>query len=152
MKQTSVLEREIHVVTVGEMGPPGIQGPPGTGGGDTSSITKNCDEAISAYRAVISNGADGILLAQNTNIAHRNNVIGITTQAGALNDDVDVQKFGELTFAGWAWTPGLPIFVGANGLLTQTPPVNPAVFSQIVAQALTATKIDILLRNIALIL
>lgn len=152
MKQTTVLEREIHVITVGEMGPAGPEGPPGSGGGASSTVTKNCDEVISAYRAVVSNGADGILLAQNTNLAHRNNVIGITTQAGVLNDDIIVQKFGELTFAGWAWTPGLPIFVGANGQLTQTPPANPAVFSQIVAQALTATKIDILLRHIALIL
>lgn len=149
MKQTTVLEREIHVVTVGEMGPAGPEGPAGI---SQAIIVKNADENISAYRAVVSNGADGVLRAQNTDFAHRNGIIGISTNAAIINDSVTVQKFGELTFAGWAWTPGLPIFVGVNGQLTQTPPANPAVFSQIVAQALTATKIDILLRHIALIL
>lgn len=135
----------IEVVTVGERGPEGPQGPAGTGSGD--SVSKIAGEAVSAYRAVVPSGADNVLLANNTDPTHRNMVCGITTQAAVLNDPVNVQRAGEIEFAGWSWTPGGLIFVGVTGHLTQTPPVAPA-FSQAIAVALTTIKIEIRRREV----
>jgi hypothetical protein len=41
---------------------------------------------------------------------------------------------------GWTWTPGLDIWLGDNGLMTQTFPVV-AAFSQRLGFALSATRI-----------
>jgi hypothetical protein len=138
VKKLTVLEvRNLEVVTVGEPGPKGDQGDPG---GD-SLIAATASEAMSAYRAVVADSASGVSLADNTDITHRDRVLGITENAAATAGPVDVRRSGEITFASWAWTPYAPIFVGAAGLLTQTAPVNPAVFSQVIAVALSATVI-----------
>lgn len=134
--------KDVVVVTVGEAGPPGAQGPPGTGGtGGSLSYTKTANEAISAYRVVVSDGATGVLLAHNTVLPHRNLMLGITETAASLGASITVRVQGEITFGGWAWTPGLPLFLGTAGMLTHTPPSFPA-FSRMVAVAVTATLIN----------
>ena len=138
---------ELIVVTVGEQVPRGIDG----AAGQDLSITKTASEAMSAYRAVVSDGASGVLLANNTDLTHRNRVVGVTETAAALAAAVNVRRVGQLVFSSWNWVPNAPVFVGVGGVLTQTPPVSPAVFSQIVAVATSPTSIDIELRDPLLI-
>jgi hypothetical protein len=49
--------------------------------------------------------------------------------------------FGELEEVSWNWDITKPIFIGINGLLTQTPPNSG--FSCIIAYPVTTTKIFI---------
>ena len=63
-------------------------------------------------------------------------IAGITVTAGLT---VQVQTYGELTDAQWAWTPNLPLFVGTDGTLTQTEPAT-GYFLR-VGEAISATSI-----------
>ncbi len=127
---------EIIVVTVGESGPRGIQG---ESGGETQEYTAS--EAMSAYRVVVIDGDTAVRLASNLNAAHRSVVLGITETAAAALGTVRVRRIGKIENAVWAWAPFEPVFVGAAGVLTQTPPAAPAVFSQIIAMAMSATAL-----------
>jgi hypothetical protein len=49
-------------------------------------------------------------------------VIGVTTGAAALGAEVEIARAGPLSNAAWAWVPGEPIWLGVDGLLTQSPP------------------------------
>lgn len=122
----------------GPQGPVGVQGPGGEGG---SLIYKLAGEALGAYRAVVMSSTTEVVRASNTDATHRNRVLGITEIAAASGDQIRIRRVGEITFAGWAWTPNAPIFVGTSGALTQTPPSGAAVFTQVVAVALSATTI-----------
>ena len=41
--------------------------------------------------------------------------------AGSL---VDIRYKGPMSYAGWNWEPGAPIYASTNGAITQTPPTN----------------------------
>ena len=68
-------------------------------------------------------------------------MLGITTGAAAAGDAINVQASGEMTEVSWNWTPGLPVFLGTNGLLTQTPPVSG--FQLVLGVAISPTKLAI---------
>jgi len=55
----------------------------------------------------------------------------------AIGQSATVLAYGLLTESSWAWTPNVPLFLGADGLLTQTPPVAPGAL--FLAQVGTAT-------------
>jgi hypothetical protein len=65
--------------------------------------------------------------------------IGITKTAAITGSTVEYLIAGPMSDAGWAWTPGRPVFCGANGVLTQTAPAT--AFVQPVAVAETETTI-----------
>lgn len=51
--------------------------------------------------------------------------IGVTeTSASGVGDPVTVVLAGRLVATGAGWTPGLPLFAGSGGLLTQAPPAT----------------------------
>lgn len=50
---------------------------------------------------------------------------GMTTKAARGGDWVPVIVDGLITEPSWLWEPGKPVYVGENGVLTQTPPVAP---------------------------
>lgn len=63
--------------------------------------------------------------------------IAISYAAQAFKE-IQAQTFGRLADNDWSWTAGLPIYVGANGVLTQTKPTSPAaVWTRIIAVAET---------------
>jgi hypothetical protein len=66
--------------------------------------------------------------ASNDNVAHLAAPLWITTGAASPGSPVDVLITGLMVEPSWSWTPG-PVYLGANGQLTQTPPAAPgAVF------------------------
>jgi hypothetical protein len=131
-----VREDEFVVVSVGE------QGPPGSGGGSGSTTeTYITATAIGGQRIVVTNSSGEAIYAQNTDAAHANMATKITTGAAESSAEVTVQFIGTMTDVSFTWTPGATLYLGVNGLMTQTPPTSPAVFSKVVAVAETATKI-----------
>jgi hypothetical protein len=83
------------------------------------------------------------IYADNLTLADAGNVIGVSTGAAALNATVTVLAFGEMSESYWTWTPGAALYVGANGVITETPPESPALFSQCIGFAIAATAIFI---------
>lgn len=103
----------IEHIEVGIQGPPG---PPGIPGGATYSA--QAGEPLSGQRAVRMN-AGKLYYCSGSNTAHAGQYLGITKNAALTNATVTIQRVGTLTEPSWNWTPGLPIFCGINGVLTQ---------------------------------
>lgn len=102
----------------GVRGPPGPEGPAGG-----TSLTFPAGAALGGHRAVrLLNGA--AIYASNDAPDDRNLVVGITRGAAVEGDDVVIQSVGLMAEPSWSWTPDRQVFLGLNGLLTQTPPTS----------------------------
>ena len=125
------------VVMRGVPGPRGIQGLQGPAG-DAITVTVGA-QPLSGH-SVVSVDASGLLVkADSTDVTQRGAVMGLVANAYAPGELATVLTGYTLAHAGWSWAPG-PIFVGAGGQLTQSLPPG-AVFSQVVAHALSATLV-----------
>lgn len=100
--------------------------------GGATTITVTSPTSLSALRAIAWNGSH----AAYADPAGPTTVLGITTSAGTT---VDARYSGPMTDNSWSWSPG-PIWLGANGALTQTPPTGAVV---VLGRALNATTIII---------
>lgn len=129
----------------GPAGPPGAQGPAGPSGGSALSVV--AASSIGGHRVVVLNTAGEPEYADNTNSSHTNKILGITLNAGNSGDTLSVVRSGEVVEPTWSWTPNLPVFLGVNGLLTQTVPSTPAVFSQVIGFPTNATTLFVHLRE-----
>lgn len=131
-----VEERErLQILTEARQGPPGPAGPAGPAGGATT-VTVGATP-LSGHSVVAADTAGLLIKADCTNPAHQGTVLGLLANAYSPGDQAVVQTAFTLKHAGWTWTAG-PVFVGTAGQLTQSLPAG-AVFSQVVAQALSAT-------------
>lgn len=121
----------------------GVPGPSTGGGPVTGSllITGTAAVPLSGHAAVYRR-PDGLIdYASADNTACMNEAIWITIGAASAGDDVTAVMYGELSEPSWAWTPGVPIFLGLAGALTQTPPTEPtADFLAVLGYAPIPTK------------
>lgn len=85
-----------------------------------TTLTLAAQEQLTRFSVVVVD--DGIYRASNTVIAHASMQLGITTEPGFFADNIPVQVEGLITNLNWNWVDGVPIFLGANGALTQTMP------------------------------
>lgn len=116
---------------------PGPQGPKGEPG--NTSLTYTASEVLGGHRIVRSTGDGSCGYADHANLEHGDDTIGMTLGAAALGAPVEVQCANRLSHSGWAWTPGLPVFLGTNGLPTQVEPTTG--FSQVIGHAEDATTL-----------
>lgn len=116
--------------------------------GTTASTTTAAVQTITALMRVggTSVGAHRALMFDPSGAAALANPMdtgflfaGISQQAGVAGSSISVLQSGPMTEATWAWTPGLPLFAGSNGTLTQTVPL--AGVMQEIAIAYTATMV-----------
>lgn len=106
-------------------------------GGSDDLRTGTSPTALSGHRVVASVG--GVIeYASNSNAATAFNIVGISTNAGT---DITYRTKGILNEPSWSWNDG-PIFLGADGLLTQSPDLS-AAFSLQVGTALTSQQIQV---------
>lgn len=98
-----------------------VSGGGSTPGTTTTDITATAATTISSYIAVAASGA-GIIPADSATVAIAGSVIGIATTAANAGGSVTVQTEGVVSFSGWNWTVGVPVFIGAGGVLTQAAP------------------------------
>ena len=134
--ESTVLKEVVEeVVILAECG----QGPPGPmGPGGSISHTALASVAIGGHRAVI-NTVAGVAYADASDPTHIARVVGVTTASAAGGSPITFQSSGKITEPSWAWTPDADIFVGLNGLLTQSIP-GAAVFAQRLGFALSPTE------------
>ena len=75
-------------------------------------------------------------------LSDRLKAVGLTLSAGVAGDWIDLQRVGLLDMSQANWTPELPLFLGEDGLLTQTVPSRPSsIFSMRVGSALSPTLV-----------
>lgn len=66
-------------------------------------------------------GAGTLDIASADDAGHRPLLAGVSVNAVSVaGEDVEYRRAGTLTDSGWAWAPGLPVYVGVGGALTQT--------------------------------
>lgn len=132
---------ELETVAVGEQGPPGIPGVPGPAGG--SAFQRTAGQIVSALRAVYE--LDGqVFYLDYRDAEHINLLLGITLTAAQALEPINVQRSGVLDDDSWNWAPG-PVWLGADGALTQTPPTEG--FDVLLGAAVSATRITLNLND-----
>lgn len=119
----------------GEKGDPGL----------SSSIEGYlAGEAVGGHRVVYIKGDSQVYYASNDDSTLFGATVGLTTGAAVLGAPVAIAFNGIVDEPSWTWTPQELLYLGTNGLLTQTPPSGGgALFSQVVGFAITATKIQV---------
>lgn len=128
----------VTVATVGVQGPSGA---PGAGGAD-AILTATTAQAISGHFVVTINDSGLMDYASANDSADVNRPLALTEGAWASDMVATAVMFGVVMEGSWSWTPGVPIWLGDNGLPTQTLPGD-AVFQREVAEVINATTIFI---------
>jgi hypothetical protein len=108
-------------------------------------VTKIAAINLGGHRVVFCSSAEEVDYADNENFAHKDLILGITTQAADEGDEIQIRTSGELTENGWNWQTGNLIYCGASGLLTQMPPQTG--FLMVIGTAISPTTIFINLRQ-----
>jgi hypothetical protein len=127
---------KVVLLETAKQGPPGPPGPTGV-----PFITLPADGAIGGHRVVraVAGGRAGYV--ETTDAGQANSAIGITTNAAADGDDLYIQFAGQLTEPSWSWELGMPVFIGAAGIPTQTLPGTG--FVEVIAVVVSPTSIVI---------
>lgn len=145
----AVENERIDILSVGTQGLPGIAGPrglPGPPGGATLEYI--AATAIGGHRVVMLNAAGQLIYASAVDLTCLGRVIGITVNAADASMPCQVQNFDQLDEPGWTWDVSKPVYLGLDGLLTQTPPALPgAKFSMVVGFPISSTALFVNLRE-----
>lgn len=142
---TLVLRPIKRTLTLYPKGRPGRDGTDGAGAGSGDlTVTKTADGDVGGHRIVRQTGADTVGYVDVTDAAQVTSALGMTENAADDGDVLTVRIEGEIEEQSWNWTPLQPIFLAANGTMTQTPPTTPAAaFVLTVGYALTANKMRV---------
>ena len=98
--------------------------------------------AVSQYQVVRSTGDNTAAPATNANTTHGDDVLGIAMTAAGVGEEFEVRAQSTINNPSWNWAPLMPIFLGADGAMTQVPPTAPAsAFALQVGHSMSATKI-----------
>lgn len=112
------------------------------GGAVRLAEARTASGSLSGHR-VVTPGPDGrVGYASNTAAEHVNAPLWLTLSAALAETQVTVLMAGEATEPSWSWSPG-PVYLGAGGALTQTPPGAGAVFSAQIGAATSPTTVHI---------
>lgn len=135
----------VDVVLAGQQGPRGPQGVAGPAGPTgAQAVLRTADQALGGHRIVRSTGAGTVDYADASQLLHGDDTLGLTTNAAAAGDAVNVLTFGSITESSWAFVPQQPVFLGANGLLVQVPAAEAAFLQQVgYAEAADTLFVDI---------
>ncbi|MBL8895093.1 MAG: DUF2190 family protein [Rhizobiales bacterium] len=94
---------------------PGPQGP-----ASDTTMTLPAGAAVSGHRVIAWENGEA-RHADPTVLTDSRRVIGVSLNAALTGDPVTVRQSGLVVDTSLALTPGWPVYLGANGALTQTP-------------------------------
>lgn len=123
----------------GVPGPPGPIGPPGS-----VAVTRKSDGPLSALLIVWEDEFGVVRPLDASDTAHIDLICGMTISSSGGSGDVNVQRTGTVDDSFWSWTPGR-VYIGANGTLTQTPPVSG--YDVLIGTAVSPTRIILNLQD-----
>ena len=139
------------LATVGSPGQVPTVNPAGTGlqystpTGGAQVVSYIAGVALGGHRMVVLDASQQAQYASSATPAHISIVLGMTTGAAIAGAPVQIQTGGEITEPSWSWSLGSPVYLGVNGLLTQTPPSSG--FSLVIGFPISATVLFINLRE-----
>lgn len=134
-KVTVPAERVVKAAILVPQGPAGAPGAPGGAGEEHPAAV-----AVSGHAVVALDAAGALRYASADVAADALLVAGVSVNAAAPGGTVSVRSAGLVTHAGWAWTPGAPVYLGLNGALTQSIPVT-AVFARVIGNAVSSDSL-----------
>lgn len=130
-----------YIITApGQQGPPGPQGPIGPPG---NLYSYTAAIPISGHRMITINADGKAIYADSTILSHANKVAGMSIGAADADAVVTINSYGKITEGSWNWTVNQPVYLSTNGLLTQTVPASPSLYSLVIGTAVTSTTIFI---------
>ena len=96
----------------------GVGNSNGAGSGSTyhTTVGVTAAEDLNAYMAVTHHGVKAVNTQESLGA-----YAGVTPYAVVSGTNVNAIRAGLVTDSGWSWTPNLPIFIGTDSLMTQTP-------------------------------
>lgn len=101
--------------------------------------------ALGGHKVVKAGPLGAVYYADSDYPVDAGGVLGVTMNAALIGDPVNVQATGEMEEVSWSWTPGLPVFLGPLGTLTQTPPTTG--FQLVIGVASAPTKLVISIKQ-----
>lgn len=106
-------------------------------------VTYTAGENLSGHRVVVLGAARRAYYADPTNPVHLARAVGVTTGAAVEGDSIAVRHSGVMVESSWSWNADMPIYVGADGNVTQAPLTagDGAAFVQRIGYAPTPTSI-----------
>lgn len=110
----------------------------------TGIIVRNAGEDIIGHSAVVII-ADEVYTADVTDETHLNKIVGIAINSANDGGEVKIQTNGIMTENSWTFSDGA-VFVGLNGVLTQSIP-SEALFVYQIGSAINETEINISLKT-----
>lgn len=116
-----------------------VVGRRGADGATPAVFTRIAGEAVGGHRVLVYDAVGRVVYADSSEASHAGRVVGLSLGAAAEGEAVTVRRLGEVTEPSWSWTPGAPLFLGTDGLITETPPATGIV--QSIGSAVTATTI-----------
>lgn len=121
-------------------------GLPSTAGGANQSLLRKIAAAtLNGHRAVAALPDGTLVHADNLNPDHRDAVLGLIANATLINHEAIVSTFGSMVEPSWSWTPQRSLFLGTEGLITQTLPATG--FLLVLGKAVSPTEIFIQLQT-----
>lgn len=129
------LERTHVLTTLGSQGPTGPRGPAGPAGGAFEMIA---GMPISGHKVVASDENGKLIHAAADDLRFLGKIVGLTENAYAKDEPVEIITRGLLENSFWTWNLG-PVYVGVNGSITQDE--SDLLFVQCIGQAISPTSI-----------
>lgn len=126
----------------GDPGTPGVNGLNGLNGTSGNVITRVANGPLGGQRVLMLDPDGRVSYATNTSLEARTLSVGVSLGAVVDGSQISINMLGLMQDVSFAWTPGAKLYLGANGLLTQTLPTAPS-FLRIIAVAVSATEIFI---------
>lgn len=105
---------------------------------DTTGTTGDAGATINGHR-VVTRTVGLIYHADKDTIAHQSQVLGMSLNAGAITDNINIITMGYVIEPSWSWTPDIALFLGTDGQMTETRPTTGFLLQ--VAQSISATEI-----------
>ncbi len=102
-------------------------------------LTLVAAEILGGHRLVSTDAAGKAHYTDITVAADVAALTGMTTGAAVAGASATVRTAGQIVEPSWAWTPGLPVFCGANAIPTQVCPATGHLV--IIGVALSATAL-----------
>jgi hypothetical protein len=103
-------------------------------------------EAIGGNRLAYLDSSGLARYASANNILHANKVWAMSTQAASAGNSFNAVRTGEVEEGSWNWTLNMPVFLGNNGVPTQTLPGD-AMFSLVIGFPVSSTKLFVNIRE-----
>jgi len=116
----------------------GVTVPTGT---VSNSAIFEAGQTISALRVIRISALGKAIYASSAVALDISTAIGVSITSAITGNNVMIVTNGEIEDLTWNWIPSAPIFLGVDGVLTQTPPTSG--FLQIVGNAETSTKMKV---------